>query len=350
LTRKEIRKLNLEKPLLLLAPWLRAGELTFIYGEAGTGKSFLAMTIAYLLGLKKHDEAHHQIGVWQVKNPTGCYYIDGEMGAEECDERFSKFEWLGEQRDDSETVFLDKSQYQFGTEKVFSLADRKNQLKVIDWLKRHPNYKLVVLDSISTLFGLEEENSNSEWSNKVNPFLGDLRALGVACVILHHSGKDSGRGLRGASSMSAMAHNIFRLKNHPDRDIDEGEAYFTLIKEKQRAGGFQFKSFSLHYSPNSDHTATEWEVVEGGKKKDYILTDKETRIVRRRLEKRDESQQEIATWADVDKSFVSQTLTKAVRHGLLEKVGKNYIVTPKWVTFIKGVINSGIDGEDDVEE
>jgi len=111
------------------------------------------------------------------------------------------------------------------------------------------------------LFGLENENDNSEWNNKVNPFIRDLRALGVACILLHHSGKDSKRGLRGASAMGAMAHNIFRLFVPKEKDPDEGEAMFTLTKDKQRAKGFLFKSFSLHFTQNEDQTETHWEIV-----------------------------------------------------------------------------------------
>jgi len=121
---------------------------------------------------------------------------------------------------------------------------------------------LVILDSASTLFGLQEENSNSEWNNKVNPLLRDLRALGVSCILLHHAGKDNKKGLRGASSMGAMAQNVFRIINHPSKDIDEGQAWFTLLKDKQRSAGFSFNPFSLKYIQGDDQKTTTWEVTE----------------------------------------------------------------------------------------
>jgi RecA-family ATPase len=145
---------------------------------------------------------------------------------------------------------------------MFSLSDRVNQQKIIRWLKDHPTYKLVVFDSVSTLFGLQEENDNSEWNNKINPLLRDLRALGVACILLHHAGKDGKKGLRGASAMGAMAHNLFRLTNHGGKDIDKGEAWFVLSKDKQRAAGYSFRPFSLKYTQNDGETETTWEVTE----------------------------------------------------------------------------------------
>jgi hypothetical protein len=119
-----------------------------------------------------------------------------------------------------------------------------------------------VLDSVSTLFGLEDENNNSEWNNKVNPFLRDLRALGVACFLLHHSGKDGRKGLRGASAMSAMANNIFRIANHPKKSDDAGEAWFVLGKDKQRTGGFMFKTFGMHFYQTADGKETRWDITE----------------------------------------------------------------------------------------
>lgn len=343
---EDIRAHDREEPLLLMKPWLRAGEHTFIYGEAGTGKSLLAMSMAYLLGLREYDEACHQIGEWQVKNTTGCFYIDGEMGELACEERLSKFEWLGEQRSDKKIKFLTIPEYQLGTEDTFSLAERKNQLVILDWLKRHPKYKLLILDSVTTLFRLEEENSNSEWSNKVNPFLRDLRALGVACIILHHSGKDSGRGLRGASAMSAMAHNIFELKNHPDKDIDEGEAWFTISRKKQRAGGFEFKKFTLHYYQNSDFTGTEWETEESGKKKEEVLSDKEFACMSRvfAMKDRRETQQDIADYFGVTRQYITGLKAKCRRHGIIASDGTPTLL---WAEIKKRFINSGFDVEDE---
>lgn len=256
----EIRQQERKRPLLLMSPWLRSSQLTIIYGQFGSGKSLLSISIAYLLGLRM-KEAEHQdayIGKWYVNTPTGCLYIDGELGEVEMEERIKGFEWLGKQR--IQMKILSVPEYQLETEDSFYLSMRANQQKILRWLTDNPAYKLVVLDSASTLFGLEDENSNSEWNNKVNPFLRDLRALDIACILLHHSGKDSKRGLRGASAMGAMAHNIFRLTNHEGKDPDDGEAWFVINKDKQRSGGKSFPSFGVRYY--QDNGDTRWEKTE----------------------------------------------------------------------------------------
>lgn len=261
-TAKQIRKKGLPDITVLMSPWLMKGQTTIIYGNYGSGKSLLTISVAYVLGLHdwKADEA--EIGEWQVKHPTGCLYVDGELGELEMERRIRQFEWLGVQENKHRLQILSVPEYQLQTEDTFYLSHRKNQQRLISWLKDHPTYKLIVLDSASTLFGLEQENDNSEWSNKINPFLRDLRALNVACILLHHSGKDVKRGLRGASAIGAMAHNIFRLTTHEKNNIDKGEAWFIITKDKQRSAGYSFKKFALKYTQNEDKSETHWEIAD----------------------------------------------------------------------------------------
>jgi RecA-family ATPase len=253
----QIEESKVKPPIMYMKYWLRAGQTTIIYGGYGSGKSLLCLLIAYVLGATDYVKEKCEIGEWMVKNPTGCLYLDGEIGEQEMLERYQQFKWLGPQYSKYRLRIMSVPEYQLATEDSFFLADRANQVKIINWLKKHPNYKLIVLDSISTLFGLEDENSNSEWNNKISPFLRDLRVLGVSCLLLHHSGKGEKKGLRGASAMGAMAHNIFRLIPHPEKD--EGQAWFMLSKEKQRAAGKVFRDFSLKFVQNDDKTITQWE-------------------------------------------------------------------------------------------
>ena len=270
---EDMQKLKVKKPLLLMKPWLRAGQTTFIYGDYGTGKSMLAVHIASLLALDVGTASDYDIEEWQVKKSTGCLYIDGEMGVVDLQDRLTQFQYLGEPK--FPVLGFPVPEYQLATEDDFSLFRRENQLQVVEWLKQHTDYKLLILDSVTTLFGLTDENSNAEWNTKINPFLRDLRALGVANIILHHSGKDGRKGLRGASAMGAMAHNIFYLENHNAKDIDKGQAWFTINKKKQRGGGFQFKTFSIHYIQNEDGTETEWTTNTVRKVKEYGISGSE---------------------------------------------------------------------------
>ncbi len=257
LTVRGMRNKKRKPPKPLIAPWLREGEMTVIYGNFGTGKSLLTISAAYILGMEDYTSEEAEIGEWQVKNPTGCLYIDGELGEVEMLKRIAQFEWLGKQNYPIRVLSI--PEYQLETRDTMILSERKNQLKIVNWLKRHPQYRLVVLDSASTLFGLEDENNNSEWNNKINPFLRDLRGMGVACLLLHHAGKDGNKGFRGASAIGAMAENIFRITNHKKKNVDDGEAWFVISKDKLRSAGKSFKKFALKYTQTEDCSGTQWE-------------------------------------------------------------------------------------------
>lgn len=316
---EQMNNLDIEKPRLLMSPWLREGQITFIYGQYGSGKSLLTLNIAMLLGLTIDDTANWDIGEWQVKNPTGCLYIDGEMGVVELRERMDQFDYLGKQ--EFPVLGFPIPLYQLATEDDFYLSERKNQLQIISWFKDHPDYKLLILDSVTTLFGLTDENNNAEWNTRINPFLRDLKALGIATIILHHSGKDEKKGLRGASAMGAMAHNIFSLINHKDKNIDDGEAYFTLVKIKQRAAGIQFKSFDIHYKQDSGMKETRWETERSMKRSTEDLNDNEIGIVKKLINGK-ASQNKIADKMGCTQSFVSQVKKKAKDLGYLNVEGK----------------------------
>jgi hypothetical protein len=318
---EDIRSHDRKKPRLLMKPWLREGQTTFVYGNYGCGKSLLTIAVAYLLGLNNTDDEKCDIGEWQVKHRTGCLYIDGELGEQEMEERISKFEWLGKQHSKTKLRILPIPEYQIATNDQFYLSDRKNQIKIVQWLKNHPSYKLVVLDSSSTLFGLQDENSSSEWNTKINPLLRDFRALDVACILLHHSGKDVKKGLRGSSAMGAMAHNIFRLTDHPDKNIDDGKAWFVLTKDKQRAGGFSFNSFALCFSQNSDYTETFWEITEGSKAMNKGLNAKELRVLKHYIDGR-LNRKQIAEEIRCSGSYVTEIKKKLIKKGFLNSDGE----------------------------
>jgi len=257
-----IKKKNIPQPTTILHPWLKQGQVTMLYGDPGVGKSLFSILIGYICGLADFDDKKAEINSWYVKNPTGCLYVDGELGCREMANRVEQYSWLGVQHKDHKMQIFSIPDYQHKTEDTFYLGQRANQLELITWLKEHQSYKLIILDSATTLFGLENENDNSEWSNKVNPLLRDLRSMDVATLLLHHSGKDGKRGYRGASSMAAMLQNNFKLVSHPQWNIDAGEAWFTIKKDKQRSAGKQFNSFSIHFEQNDNQTETFWEITD----------------------------------------------------------------------------------------
>ncbi|MFW5701186.1 MAG: AAA family ATPase [Cyclobacteriaceae bacterium] len=259
---EKVDQMDIHKPRQIMSPWLNEGEYTLIYADVGVGKSLLAMLIGYVCGMKNYDNVN--LGDWFVRERTGCLFVDGELGYYELkNERYDSFTHLGEQAKPYRMRFYSISNEQMESQKDLTLGKRENQKMIIDFLKTHEKYKLLILDNISTVFGLEDDNSSSEWNNKINPFLRDLRALEVAVIILDHSGKDKKRGQRGSSAKTVMASNVFSLSDHPDKN--PGEAWFVIEDPiKQRSAGMGVKSFNIRFHLMEDAVAqtkeTTWEI------------------------------------------------------------------------------------------
>src|SRR5688572_28851243 len=69
----------------LLAPLLVSDTAALVYGPAGIGKSFFALSIAWAAA---HGGSF--LG-WQAPRPHRVLYVDGEMGAAELRERLALF-------------------------------------------------------------------------------------------------------------------------------------------------------------------------------------------------------------------------------------------------------------------
>jgi hypothetical protein len=131
---KQIRRKGKVHRTIFMRPWLVAGEITIIYANWGCGKSLIAILVAYLTGLEKYDDPEAEIGEWRVINPTGCLYMDGELGEKEMEQRVAGLEWVGKQSNEHRLRIFSLQQYQSETDDFFDLSKRDNQLKIIQWL------------------------------------------------------------------------------------------------------------------------------------------------------------------------------------------------------------------------
>ena len=76
-----------------------------------------------------------------------------------------------------------------------------------DFIYQH-NIGMVVLDTLSRYWNVRDENDNAGVVREVSPFLDLAHETGCTVVLVHHeskSGGENGRGIRGASSLLALA-------------------------------------------------------------------------------------------------------------------------------------------------
>jgi hypothetical protein len=100
---------------------------------------------------------------------------------------------------------------------------------------------LIIIDTLARNFGGGDENSAKD----MNTFVAGLDKLknefpNASVLVVHHSGKDSGRGPRGNSALFAAADTVMRL--------NKSGGLLKLICEKQKDAE-EFKSIPLILKP-----------------------------------------------------------------------------------------------------
>lgn len=116
------------------------------------------------------------------------------------------------------------------------------------WLYEHNDSlrHVIVIDTLAMAMAkLGDENSSSAMGQVIDA-LRRLRNLGCTIFIIHHSGKDTSKGLRGHNSLEAAADSIFLVEKKLDSNV-------ISIKRTQHRNGpggekfnFEIKTATLN--------------------------------------------------------------------------------------------------------
>jgi hypothetical protein len=110
------------------------------------------------------------------------------------------------------------------------LADQAEEViaRVHDLSDAHGNVVLVIIDTLSRTFGGREENSSRDMGDYVRAADKIRVGLGCAVAIVHHAGKDGGRGARGHSNLTGAIDVSI--------EVAVNDAGHTLTCRKQKDG------------------------------------------------------------------------------------------------------------------
>ena len=198
-----------------------------LYGEPGTGKSFLALDAAmhvaagrdwfgletqqggvvYIAaeageGLKKRIVACRRARDFTAHVPFALVPMPANLG--------------GKDSKDCETL----------------IADIKRQLPAIGG-----NLAMVVIDTLHRSLGGADENSASEISLFLSNAAAIQEAFGCVALLVHHEGKDATRGMRGSSALHGAADVEWQTAG-----VGAGEIKtVTLKKNKEGKDGLVWK-------------------------------------------------------------------------------------------------------------
>ena len=204
----------------LLGDWLREGDLGFIYGERGIGKTWLVCAIAASVS------AGHDLDSWGNHGSFPVLYIDGEMPLDLTRDRLK-----GLSPGNTHLSVLHHEVLYNQAELAINVAASSVQ-RVITELCVIGKFKLLVLDNLSCLASGMKENDADEWE-KLLMWLLELRRRRIAVIIVHHSGR-SGL-MRGTTKREDSAAWVIKVDQSNDDPEDSTAKFSSAFDKKPRS-------------------------------------------------------------------------------------------------------------------
>ncbi len=278
-------------------PWLVEGGLVMVYGPRGVGKTY------FTLGLAAALVSGQDFLRWPVTEPMGVLLVDGEMALTELRERLASLlpgilsaplEVI------SHEVVFEK------TEADINLGRDEWQDAISDYVERHPDIRVIIIDNLACLLPTIREDKRDDWANYVMPFLIALRRRGVAVVLIHHAGK--GGDQRGTSSREDALNTVIRLDRVPDHDSTQGAQFIVRFTKSRSAYGDDVADFEARLE--QDETGLPiWtcKAIEESNEERLL------RLVRDGIETVSEAAEEL----DLTRGTVSKLKKKLIGKGLL---------------------------------
>jgi hypothetical protein len=214
----------------LLEPWLRQQESALVWAAPGVGKTMLTLSLALTLA------GGGSLMGWTAPQPRRVLVIDGEMPLDDLKGRLKVLAGAIADLDleaarANLTILARHHQHPDTTFPDFGDPDRQDE--ALGVIRRH-RPDLVILDNLSTLATLDDENGAAEAQRFVR-LLTRLKQAGIGVIVVHHSGK-SGSAFRGSSMLATTFEVILGLTRESGDDLldTSGLARFTLRWDKYR--------------------------------------------------------------------------------------------------------------------
>ena len=202
---------------MILDPVLSTSALMEVAGFRGVGKTYIGLSMAACIAT---GEGFLK---WKAPSPRRVLYIDGEMAANELQERTKAItEAFG---------IPERGYFKIWTpdiaQRVPDLSTAEGQAMIEPWLK---DVEVVFIDSISTLCRTGVEDRAEDWT-PIQDWLLRLKRRGISTVLFHHTGWNTDRG-RGTSKREDVLNTVVLLKAL--EDSGNGETKFEVRLTKKR--------------------------------------------------------------------------------------------------------------------
>lgn len=202
------------------------GSFTALYGPPGSFKSFIALDIAEAIATGRS---------WMgktVDKPGAVLYLAGE-GFGGIGARIKACK-LHHQTEDGAPIYIVRHQLN-----LRSSAEDFNalMLAVVALVEQTGmEFQLAIVDTLARAFGGGNENSSEDMGAFITAMGKVQEFLKCALMVLHHSGKDAAKGLRGHSSLLGAVDTELELL----RFDEQMKGVLTISKQKDGADNERF--------------------------------------------------------------------------------------------------------------
>lgn len=307
ITEHELSTLEIPKRENILGSWFKQGDLGFIYGKRGLGKTWFTHNMIHCIG------EGIACGPWECTKVRKGLYIDGEMPLDGMQERVRT---LSNGKYSSNISFLSHERFLHKGGELLNFSDPLKQQGLLkDCIDE--KIELVVIDNLSCLFSGMEENQADSWE-VVLPWLLGMRRHRISVIVIHHANR-TGKDMRGTSRREDAATWVIRLEDVSNSVIQEGEGAKFITRFTKNRQGTEIETAPKEWLFNTSYNSTEVTF------KPISMMELFLQWIKDGLT----SCTDIAHEMEISKGQVSKLATKAEKEGWLEKKGEGRGTTYK---------------------
>ena len=301
-----LAQLNIPPREPILGGWFKEGDLGFIFGARGLGKTWLAM----LIGRRCAEGG--EVASWKAHKPRRVLYVDGEMPLDDIRERDSALTGPNTEN----MVYLHHEVLFHRTGQVLNLTTPTVQEALAEHCLRQ-KVEILILDNLSCLFSGIRENDANDWE-LVLPWLLRLRRHRIAVVFIAHSGRNG--FMRGTSRREDAAFWMVQLSEAKDAgEIQDGARFVARFLKNRNSTEAECPALEWHFVKSKDEGKAHvtWNPVTTRQLFRQLIEDGLTRA------------SDIADEMGFSPGQISKLAKKAIGDGWLVKDGRDYKLAPR---------------------
>ena len=251
----------------LIQGLIRQRQLALVFAPSGVGKTWFVWSLACMIAGGGH-------GMHRYSNdkPRKVLIIDGEMDGEDAQERIR----VGMQSVHANPEVM-RENLTILSRQMQSLEAEFPNLDEVEWQRRivdkmvNNGTEVVILDNLSTLLQVEDENSSAAL-DRFTDFLLLLKRAGIGAIVVHHSNK-AGTSYRGSQKISVTFDAILKIERPAGASTSHTciEVEFDKARSLRDTVPFRLSlKDSVWVSEESDAEAKmAWAALNTGKYKTY---------------------------------------------------------------------------------